>query len=62
MSQRRPADSVHLIGVDALSDVATDRESGEMDVRAATVFGPPAVEPDPGVDRAVLGRLVELDL
>ena len=58
----RAADAVHLVGVDALADVALDREAGQVDVAAAAVRGVLAVEADAGVHRAVGRRRAEGDL
>src|SRR5262249_26978784 len=43
-------------------DVALDGEVGQVDVSAATVGGPLAVEADPGVHRAVGRGLAQRDL
>ena len=50
---QRAADAVDLVGVDALADVALDREAGQVHVGAAADRRVLAVEADAGVHRAV---------
>src|SRR6266511_1623788 len=58
----RPADAGNLVGVYGFSDVALDREAGQVHVAAATVRDVPAVEADSGVHREVGSRGAQRNL
>src|SRR4029077_15385074 len=56
------ADAIYLVGVDALADVALDREIGQVDVGGTALVGAQAVETDASVDRAVRRRRAQCHL